>query len=113
MHEYSLVQALLDRVHREAAAHGSTKVHRLWVRIGERSGVEVELLQTAYEMCRERTVCDGAPLEVSRQEARWACPRCRAEVPRGERLACAACGIPARLESGDEIMLDRIELEVA
>lgn len=113
MHEYSLVQALLDRVDREVAAHRGTKVHRLWVRIGELSGVEVELLQTAYEMCREHTVCDGAPLEVTRQEARWVCPRCETPVARGERLVCAACETPARLVAGDELMLDRIELEVA
>jgi Zn finger protein HypA/HybF involved in hydrogenase expression len=90
MHEYSLVQALLDRVDREVAAHRGTKVHRLWVRIGELS-----------------------PLEVTRQEARWVCPRCETPVARGERLVCAACETPARLVAGDELMLDRIELEVA
>ena len=56
--------APLDRVAREASAHHATKVRRLWLRIGEVSGVEVDLLRTAYEMCRERTICEGAALEV-------------------------------------------------
>jgi hydrogenase nickel incorporation protein HypA/HybF len=112
VHEYSLIQALLDRVAREAAARSATKVHRLWLRIGEVSGVEVGLLRTAYEMCRERTICEGAALEVRQDAARWACPRCEAEIPRGERLVCGACGVAARLASGDEIVLDRIEMEV-
>jgi hypothetical protein len=30
----------------------------------------------------------------------------------GDVLTCQACALPARLAQGDEIMLDRIELEV-
>jgi hydrogenase nickel incorporation protein HypA/HybF len=112
MHEYSLVSSLIERVQREAEAHGATKVHRLQVRIGEIAGVEVELLRTAYEMCREKTVCDGAELEITLEEARWACPRCDAAIPRGERLVCGTCGEAARLVAGDAMMLDRIEMEV-
>jgi hydrogenase nickel insertion protein HypA len=112
MHEYSLVSSLIERVQREATTHGATKVHRLQVRIGEISGVEIELLRTAYEMCREKTVCAGATLEVTFEEARWACPRCDATLARGARLVCAACGEAARLVAGDAIVLDRIEMEV-
>ena len=38
MHEYSIVQALLERVREEARAHGAHSVHRLHVSIGELSG---------------------------------------------------------------------------
>ncbi len=113
MHEYSIVQSLLDRVQQEVSARNGTAVHRLWVRIGELSGVEIELLQTAYEMCRESTICAHAAMEVSRQDARWECPRCGVAIERGMQLTCGACGRPARLVQGDEIMLDRIEMEVA
>lgn len=113
MHEYSIVRSLLDRVEREAASRGGTAVRRVWVRIGELSGVEVDLLQTAYEMCRDRTICDGAALEVSRLEARWACPVCGRDIQPGTRLVCPDCDRPARLAQGDEIVLDRIEMEVA
>jgi hydrogenase nickel incorporation protein HypA/HybF len=113
MHEYSIVQSLLGRVQREVAARNGTEVHRLWVRIGELSGVEIELLQTAYQVCRVDTLCEHAPMEVSRQEARWECPQCGTSIARGMRLTCDGCGLPARLVQGDEIMLDRIEMEVA
>jgi hydrogenase nickel insertion protein HypA len=112
MHEYSIVQSLLNRVGHEVAARNGVRVHRLWVRIGELSGVEVDLLRTAYEMCRASTVCAGAALEVRRQDARWECPSCGADIARGLRLVCETCGSPARLVQGDEIMLDRIEMEV-
>ncbi len=113
MHEYSIVGALLDQVGELAAQRDATAVHRLEVRIGELSGVEVELLETAFELFRERTICAGATLEVRPVPARWACPRCDGPIARGAALRCPDCAVPARLAEGDEIILDRIEMEVA
>ena len=81
MHEYSIVGALIERVEREATARHATRVVRVHVRLGEFAGVEPELLATAYDTFRERTVCEGAPLVLDR-------------VP------------------GDELVLQRIEMEV-
>jgi hydrogenase nickel incorporation protein HypA/HybF len=88
-------------------------VHSVRVSIGELAGVEIELLRTAYDTIRHRTLCHDAHLEVRRVEARWECPACRTPIARGAALSCAACGRPARLASGDEIMLDRIDMEAA
>lgn len=113
MHEYSLVQALVERVGAEAARRGALAVHRLTVRVGELSGVDPELLQVAYDTFREGTLCAKAPLVLERVPARWTCPRCGAAIPRGAALRCAACGVPARLEDGgDALMLSQIEMEV-
>jgi len=112
MHEYSIVQALVDRVDAEVRARRATAVHCLSVRIGELSGVEVDLLTTAYETFRARTVCEDAALQVQRVPARWECPSCGRSIGRGEWLTCPLCVVPARLTQGDEIMLDRIEMEV-
>ncbi len=113
MHEYSIVSALIDQVEQQMAARHATAVHRLVVQIGELSGVEVELLRTAYDTFRERTVCARAPMDVVRVTAEWECPRCRRRFARGERLQCDACARPAHLARGDEIILERLELEVA
>lgn len=88
------------------------RVHRLWVSIGELAGVEIDLLRTAYDIYRDRTVCDGVPLEVTPVAARWTCSRCEHEVGREGPLRCPGCGAPARLAQGGEILLDRIEMEV-
>ena len=81
MHEYSIVQSLIERVAAEAEAHHAKRVVRVHVRLGEFSGVEPGLLATAYETFREKTVCEGAPLVLDR-------------VP------------------GDDLILQRIEMEV-
>jgi hydrogenase nickel incorporation protein HypA/HybF len=111
MHEYSIVASLIDRVQQEAVAHGGTRVHRLHVRIGELSGVELDLLKTAFDTFRERTICEGAELSIEPIAATWACTDCNRNFERGAILRCDGCGRPARLIHGDEIVLDRIEME--
>ncbi len=110
MHEYSIIQSLVDSV--VAAAPRDASVHRIEVRIGELSGVDCELLATAYDVFRAGTICERASMRIDRVPARWLCPKCGGEIPRGIALRCRACDAPARLASGDEIILQRIELEV-
>ena len=111
MHEYSIVASLIDRVQQEAAAHGGSRVHRLHVKIGELSGVEVDLLKTAFDTFRDRTICEGAELAIDTVTASWECPSCNRSVVRGAILRCDTCGRPARMIEGDEIILERIEME--
>lgn len=113
MHEYSIVSSLVRQVESVARDRGATVVHRLHVRIGELSGVELPLFETAYDTFRERTICESAALEVQTVPAAWACPSCGERLERGAILRCPTCEIPARLLAGDEIFLDRIEMEVA
>jgi hydrogenase nickel incorporation protein HypA/HybF len=113
VHEYSIVSALMDRIEQEAGARGARRVRAVRVRIGAMSGVEVELFRTAYHLVADTTVCAGASLDVQVVPVRWACPRCEAPPEPGARLICPTCGGAVRLVSGDEIVLDQLELEVA
>lgn len=113
MHEYSIVQALMDRVEEEAAARRAVSVSRVIVRIGELSGVEVELLHSAFMTFRDRTICETAELEIAPVAAAWMCRECGEPIERGGPLRCGSCGGPGKLHQGDEIVLDRIEMEVA
>jgi hydrogenase nickel incorporation protein HypA/HybF len=113
MHEYSIVGALLNQVDDLAAEHGASAVHRLHVRIGALAGVEIDLLETAFELFRERTRCATATLQIHPVPVRWLCPRCEREIATGAALRCPDCSLPAQLAEGDEIILERIEMEVA
>lgn len=112
MHEYSIVQSLVDAVEKSVKSRAAT-VQRIDVSIGELSGVDTGLLSTAYEVFRAGTCCESATLKIDRVPARWQCPKCSGEIGRGAVLRCPSCKEPARLMSGDEIILQRIELEVA
>jgi hydrogenase nickel incorporation protein HypA/HybF len=112
VHEYAIVQALLERVDAEARGRQAIAVHGLSVRVGELSGLDPELFTTAFDTFREGTSCAHASLRVDRVPARWACPSCGEGIAAGAVLACPRCGVPARLMQGDEILLDTIDLEV-
>jgi hydrogenase nickel incorporation protein HypA/HybF len=114
MHEYSIVRALVDQVEGQARDHGAVAVHRVRVQIGELSGVEGDLLASAYELVRAGSpVCTGAELEIVPVPASWVCGLCGTAVEKGGRLSCPDCGAPAKLVAGEEILLERIEMEVA
>lgn len=112
MHEYSIVSALLQQVESEAKRHPEALVLGIRVRVGELAGVDGDLLRTAWTLVREGTACASAELELASEPARWACPRCADALPSGSILRCPGCGLPARLEAGDALVLERIEMEV-
>ena len=112
MHEYLIASSLLRIAEEHVEKHRAGRVVRLEVRVGELSGVEVDLLETAWSLVRERSCCDGVDLTIARVAASWECARCSRPLVRGGLLTCAECGAKARLCAGDELILDRIEMEV-
>lgn len=112
MHEYSIVDLLIDAACRHARRANAAGVTTLRVSIGELAGVDAGLLRKAFETFRERTVCERAELVIADIPAAWACASCGRAIQRGSLLACPDCGGPAKLTSGGELFLDRVEMEV-
>lgn len=112
MHEYSIVQAMFDQIEAQARERHAIAVKRVFVRIGRAAGVDVPLLKTAYDTFRVKTICEDAPLDVDEVPERWTCPSGHGDIRPGRPLRCDTCGRPARMASGDEIVLERLELEV-
>lgn len=112
MHEYSVARALLQGVRTQAREHGACRVHRVSLQIGELAGIEVDLLRSAFELVRERTICDGAELDIETVQPVWHCPACDRDLPSDAPLRCPRCGGPARLAAGDEILLATLDMEI-
>lgn len=123
MHEYSVLQSLLTAVEAtvdEAVAKRRTQsaepvkadVRTIEVRIGELSGVEVELLERAWTLFDDDARWGGTDLRVETVPARFTCPGCERSFVRGEILRCPDCELPARMLQGDEIVLQRIEMDL-
>lgn len=112
MHEYSIALALMERIDAEASSRGAVRVHRVRVRIGGLSGIEPDLLRSAFEIVREGTICQAAVLDITDIPATWVCSGCGRPIEPGAVLRCPDCGAPARLASGDEIVLEQLEMEV-
>jgi len=114
MHELSVCQALLEQVEQVAADHGAERVERIRVRIGPLSGVEADLLASAYSIAAAGTIAEGAVLDIEPAPVRVHCMTCGAETDATpNRLLCGACGDwHTRLVSGDELLLASLELAV-
>ena len=54
MHEYSVVTALLEQCDHYALESSAREIERVVVGIGEHSGIESALLQSAFETFKER-----------------------------------------------------------
>ena len=113
MHEYSLVQSLVERAEAEAHKRSAIAIHKINVSIGEQAGVDVDLFTTAFLTFRQRTMCEDADLEINVVPVSWECSECGRRIEPGTPLHCPECLQPARMTGGDEIMLNRIEMEVA
>lgn len=113
MHEYSIASSLLRIAEEHIRKHDAARVVALHVRIGELSGVEVPLLEKAWSLVRAGSACDGVDLTVKGVAAHWTCRECQASLDRGCVLVCQSCGGRVTLSEGDDLVLDRIEMEVA
>jgi hydrogenase nickel incorporation protein HypA/HybF len=115
MHELSVCQALLGQVAELAAHHRASAVGRITVEVGPLSGVEPELLLSAFEFARAGGCAADAVLTIKVIEITVSCLECGVESPAAvNRLICAACGAyRTRVVRGDELRLRAVELRVS
>ncbi len=113
MHELSVCLSLLDQVRAVAAEHGASKVSRIEIRVGPLSGVECDLLLSAWPMASAGSIAVGAEFVIDETDIVVRCSACNAETAaRANRLVCGECGdFRTTLVSGDEMILQRVELE--
>jgi hydrogenase nickel incorporation protein HypA/HybF len=115
MHEFSLARALWDQVERVRRQHGAARVLSIRVGVGEMSGVEPELLHSAFRVLLESGHAGGADLELERVPLEARCDGCGAEFPvRRFHFACPECGGPrVTVLRGEHLVLQQLTLESA
>jgi len=113
MHEYSIVQALLEQCEDHAKANDSTKVTKVVTKIGKLSGVEPHLLETAFQTFKEKTVCDGAEFVMNIQDLKLYCKACKKESEQSEiRYQCIHCqSTDVSVVDGEDMYLMTLEME--
>lgn len=112
MHEYSLVMSLIERVESEAKQRSAKAIRRVSIRVGELSGVEADLLESAFEIARCGTLCESTTLDITREPARWACPTCDATLDASKSLRCGQCDSAGKLAAGGELLFEQMEIEI-
>ncbi len=112
MHELSICQALVGQLKALARERRASRICLVRLGIGPLSGVEPQLLEQAWPVASAGTVAEGAGLVLERLPLRVHCPSCgRDSDASTNRLSCRHCGDwRTRLVSGDELLLDSVEL---
>ena len=113
MHEYSIVQSLLDLCEENARANSASKVTRVVVKIGVMSGVEAELLKTAFDTFKEKTICEESEFIINMQSVVVKCLDCLSESTLSKlEYSCPNCkSINLDIIDGEEMYLMQLELE--
>jgi hydrogenase nickel incorporation protein HypA/HybF len=112
MHELSIAQAIADVAERHAAGRTVVKVE---VRVGHLRQVVPESLDFAFALITQGTSLDGAELLIEHVPAAGRCRSCAAESVLEEfPLWCLRCGgLDMEVLSGEELLIDALELEEA
>lgn len=115
MHELSICYSLLDQLESLAREHRAKRIERIELRIGPLSGVEAALLQNAWPLAAAGSVAEGAVLAIEASAIVVRCRDCGTETEAApNRLVCGSCGgVRTKLLSGDEMLLARVEMEIA
>ena len=113
MHEYSIVQSLLNSCEENARQNNATKVTKVVVKIGVMSGVEPDLLQTAFDTFKEQTMCHDAEFIINVQPVVIKCLSCGEESTlEKNEYACLQCqSVDLDILDGEDMFLMQLELE--
>ncbi|MFN3870350.1 MAG: hydrogenase maturation nickel metallochaperone HypA [Aquificaceae bacterium] len=113
MHEFSIVQSLLELLEEEATKHKAKRITRIEVIVGVLSGVEPHLLKLAFDTFKEGTVAEDSEFLVKVEKLKVWCKDCEKEYEKEElNLLCPICGsLNTQIRGGQELLLKSIELE--
>lgn len=113
MHEFSLVNAIIDTLETAASENGWEKICSVTLRVGAMRQVVPEIMKFAFEVAREGTVLKDATLELVDVPIIIHCPSCGKTW--GEEhvgLRCPFCGGDgATMVHGMELDIDSVEVD--
>jgi hydrogenase nickel incorporation protein HypA/HybF len=118
MHEYSLARSLVRQVEDLRLEQDAAHVVCVQLRVGEFSGIEPELLRSAFDDLVSCTPLEGARLQMKRVPILARCESCGIEFaipstgPSRFRFRCPDCrGHDLSIEQGENLLLESVTME--
>jgi hydrogenase nickel incorporation protein HypA/HybF len=112
MHEFSIARGLLSQCERIALENGATRMVAVTLRIGAMSGIETELLRSAFDALKSGTFAEGSLMNIEPVAIHISCEKCGAESKTNMFPSkCPRCGSDStRPEGGMELTLVSLDL---
>jgi len=114
VHELSIAEEIYRASRAAVAEHGSGRLERVTVAVGELAAIEPDLLTFAWEALTQGGPDGGSVLDVEWRRASQFCAACAAEKPRSDGSwlrICPDCGGPLAVTGGTELDLLRVTFE--
>jgi hydrogenase nickel incorporation protein HypA/HybF len=113
MHEFSVVEQLLQVVLEHARKASAKQVLKVNVVIGDFTGFVNESLQFYFEILSKGTEAEKATVAITRMPGRVRCRECRNDFwPDGTDWVCPRCGgLMEEVLGGRELYVESIEVE--
>ena len=113
MHEMSIVEAIVNLALEKAAEAGAKKILRIYLVIGELSGVLQYAVEFYWGFLTKDTIAAETELFFLNGPARVRCRNCSTEyMPENLKLVCPNCGEKkVEILSGQELFIENMEVE--
>ena len=114
MHEASIAKGILETA-AAALSRPEAKITQITVVAGVLAGVQRESLELYFAELSQGTVAQGAALNLKHAPAKLVCTGCKSQTlyqNDGDlAVRCARCGGTNRLEGGNELYIESMEIE--
>jgi hydrogenase nickel incorporation protein HypA/HybF len=112
MHELAMTESIIELVEAEARKHGSDRVNKVKLRIGQFTGVVKEALEFSFDIIKHGTLAEHAELQIEIVPLRKRCEPCDKLFDSNGDLDffCPDCARPVEIVSGRELQIEYIDL---
>ena len=113
MHEFHIADGVVKTALAEAEKHGARRITALKLRLGGKSHITPEGMETCIEASARGTIAEGARIEIEVFENVYRCADCTLTFPAGgDSKSCPGCGSTnLDLFTGEEVYLDSLEVD--
>jgi hydrogenase nickel incorporation protein HypA/HybF len=114
MHEFGLMQSVLENVEAAARDAGAERVCGIRLVVGQMREVIPDAMEFAFEALIPETLCQGATLTIKTVKPRSRCLQCGKEFEHDRfHWMCPACdALATELLAGRELYIDAIEVDL-
>jgi hydrogenase nickel incorporation protein HypA/HybF len=92
MHELPVTQGILSIVLEQARTAQADKISRIYLTIGELSGIVPEYIRLQFDMLSKDTAADGAEIVIKQPVVELHCRNCdNVFTPEGKDWTCPKC----------------------
>jgi hydrogenase nickel incorporation protein HypA/HybF len=116
VHELSMMQSILDIALEYAVKNNAKKITKIYLEIGELSGIIPEWMQRYFDFVSEGSIAEKAELVIERIPAKIKCKSCDKKFSYTNNncnFRCPDCGAGSEIEilSGREYFMKSIEVD--